>query len=177
MCSCPRGDRVENFISPLGFLLLSFLLCSLCPELPPSPSCCICFPLHFVLTSPLFISSYLSFCLPHIFPHPSITCQAVTLLSTLGFKLLTAILFTSTNPFAQLPPPSFSSIFCLQPTFAMKRCSCARMEERASRTRSVCVLQSSKGYCANSPAVRRGRTAMAPLRRTSAQSHCCSALC
>lgn len=74
------------------------------------------------------------------------------------------------SPYLCNPPPPLPSVSALQQTSAMRRCSCARMAGRASRTRSASVLQSLRGCCANNPAARRARTATLPL--PCAPPHC-----
>lgn len=62
-------------------------------------------------------------------------------------------------------PPSLTLLsVCasLQLTSVTRRCSCARMAARVSRTRSASAPQSSRGSCANTPAARRARTATLP---------------
>lgn len=118
--------------------------------------------------------------LPSFFPSFP-RCPALFVLSALNSALPALFLVPD-----QTDPPSLLLSFffthlssprlCSQLTFATRRCCCARTEERATWTRSASVLQSSKGSCANSPAVKRARTATAPHRRASPRPPCCSAL-
>lgn len=153
----PR-QRVENLsrLSPLPLLSSSALDSSPAPE---SLLHTVLFPtLPQPTVSHLAVHFYLYFTPP------------ISLYCTVNiFQLL------STHP--SPPPTSVCLHLCSQPTSAMRRCSCARTEERATRTRSAYVLQSLRGSCANTPAARRAKTATLPLRRTSLQPACCSALC
>lgn len=179
--------KTGEFILPLSFLLFSFLLCSFCPEFVSSPYISVS---HHAFSNtappylppPVFLFTvHLSFFLCSLLPHyPFTTCHPVTLFPT----PLSLILLTSATLSLALflPPPLPLLLYlpaCLhsQLTFATRRCSCARTGERATRTRSASVLQSLRGYCANNPAARRAKTATPPLRRTSPQPPCCSALC
>ncbi|XP_061554109.1 sarcoplasmic reticulum histidine-rich calcium-binding protein isoform X3 [Phycodurus eques] len=66
---------------------------------------------------------------------------------------------------------------CRHPTFATRRCSCARTAGRATRTRSAPAPPSSRGCCANSRAASRARTATAPPRGGPPPPPCCCARC
>lgn len=183
-------QRLENLscLFPSSCFLFYFVLSALNSSPPPVSL----FPIMLFLTLPFLIFPDLSSSLPYIFlsslctllPHyPLTACHSVTLLRPLYSQLLSRSrcpylcslsLFSSTSPSAALS-------VCLrlrsQLTFATRRCSCARTEEHATRTRSASVLQSLRGYCANSPAARRARTATPPLPCNSPRPPCCSALC
>lgn len=169
--------------------------------LPPAFSSTL-FSLPWILLLPLyrcFQSCIFQHC-PPPHPHPPVCHSAIhlSLCSSLPHYPFTTCHFAASSLFpTPLSFPSHLQFFTLplfhdftlccslrlcfhlrsQLTSAMKKCSCARTEERATRTRSASVLQSLRGYCANSPAARRARTATPPLRRTSPRPPCCSALC
>lgn len=177
-------------LSPSSCLLFFFVLSALNSPPPPSspshPSVCYLPILPFLIFPHLFLSlsTHLSpplLCalLPH---HPLTACHSVTLPhrsfiptpsslspSPLALSIAPAL---SAPPTLPVRPHAFS-----QSTFAMRRCSCARTAGRATRTRSASVLQSLRGYCANTPAARQARTATPPPPRASPQPPCCSALC
>lgn len=190
-CCSPRGKDWRIYLG--SFLpALSFLLCSFCPGfLSSSP---FLFLIMFCLTLPLLSSptclplchtSFLRLCAlysPTILLPPVILSLPRMLFihnSSLPFTLPLQILHPpSSTPLPPMLHFLFSPFFSfLQLTFVTRKCSCARTEERATRTWSASVLQSSRGYCANIRAVRRARTAAALLCRTLPRPPCCSALC
>lgn len=191
-CWCPRGKTGE-FILPLSFLLLPFLLCSFCPKFssfsssPPH----LCFRSYFFCHCPasssptcLSLCQYVSlFPLCALLPHyPLTACHPVTSPCLLYSQLLSLspYLCNSVTPPLLLPPyaaPSVCLYLCSQLTSATRRCSCARTAGHATRTRSASVLRSLRGCCANTPAARQARTATGPLPCTSPRPPCCSALC
>lgn len=182
--------KTGEFILPLSFLLLSFLLYSSCPEFYSSP--CISASYHaFCNFAPPYLpppvspfAILLSFVFMRFTPqYPFTTCHSVTLLHPFYSQLVFHSPYLSdyfTPLFSSASSSAVLSVclhLCSQLTFAMRRCSCARTEERATRTRSASVLQSLRGYCANTPAARQARTATPLLCRTSPWPPCCSALC
>lgn len=188
-------QTLENLscLFPSSCFLLYFVL----PALNSSPPHVSLFPIMPFLTLPHLIFPHLSLSLSYIFlsspctllPHyPFTACHSVTLLCPLYSQLLSLFLPHSPYLCNSFPLPLFlySSLRCAlclafrlrsQLTSATRRCSCARTGGHATRIRSASVLQSSRGYCANSPAARRARTATPPLPCTSPRPPCCSALC
>lgn len=139
----------------------SSLHLSICNHCPTSSS-------HLSLSSTSFFSLYVPY-------SPTILILPVIL--SLRRVLYSRLLFLLTSAISRL----YLYFLCLhlysQLTFAMRRCSCARTAERVTRTRSASVLQNLRGSCANTPAVRRARTATLPLPCTPPRPLCCSALC
>lgn len=188
-------QRLENLscLFPSSCFLFYFVLSALNSSPPPLSL----FPIMLFLTLPLLIFPHLSFSLPYIFlsslctllPHyPFTACHSVTLLRPLYSQLISLslplslplqFLHSPSFPLSRSPSAALSVRLRLrsQLTFATRRCSCARTEEHATRIRSASVLQSLRGYCANTPAARRERTATPPLPCTSPRPPCCSALC
>lgn len=184
-------QRLENLSCLFPSSLLSFLLCSFCPEFLSSS--CISVSHHAFsniappyLPRPVFLFAiHLSFVFVHFTPPLSFNCLSLCHFAAPFFianSSLSLIVHTSAHSpsFLLLLPLLLLSVrhrLRSQLTFATRRCSCARTEEHATRTRSASVLQSLRGYCANSPAARRARTATPPLPCTSPRPPCCSALC
>lgn len=174
---------------PLSFLPpISFLLCSFWPKFfYSSPNISVSY--HCLPHLPTCLSFYQCIlltpfmCLSPHYPFPA--CHSVTLLHLLYSQLLSLSSYLCNS--VTLPLFLHLSLcrsvclsrlrLCSQLTCVTRRCSCARTVGHATRTRSASVLRNLRGCCANTPAVRRAKTAMPPPPCTSPPPPCCSALC